>query len=43
MLNKIDDNYTYDDIEYPVNFDDIKQFEKIMFVLMFMVLVTIKQ
>ena len=29
ILNKIDDKYNYDDIEYPVNFDDIKQFEKI--------------
>ena len=28
ILNKIDDKYNYDDIEYPVNFDDIKQFEK---------------
>jgi hypothetical protein len=44
VLNKVDDKYNYDDLQFPVDFDDIKKFEKItIYVLMFMVLVTIKK
>ena len=28
VLNKVDDKYNYDDLEFPVDFDDIKKFEK---------------
>ena len=29
VLNKVDDKYKYDDIEFPVDSDGIKEFEKI--------------
>ncbi len=28
VLNKVDDKYNYDDLEYPVDFDDIKSLKK---------------